>query len=275
MSEPRTPQQLREHYEIERELANRLRAASKQERRGLYSALYDELFRRVPHHPQLTGKSSPDDRARDVALQMAFLKPLLTKESTFLEVGPGDCSLSFAAAQYVRQVYAVDVSDEITKATTTPGNFQLILSDGCSIAVPGNSVDVAYSYQLMEHLHPDDAFEQLRNIYNALTPGGSYVCITPNRLTGPHDVSRYFDRTATGFHLREYGVSELTTLFGNAGFSNVRVYAGCRGIYKRFPAALMRACERLLSAMPFALRNPIAHSLPFRVLLNCNVVAIK
>jgi hypothetical protein len=31
----------------------------------------------------------------------------------------------------------------------------------------------------MEHLHPEDAFEQLRNIIRALAPGGRYVCITP------------------------------------------------------------------------------------------------
>ncbi len=52
MSEPRSPEQIREHYEIEKELANRLRKASKPERRALYSALYDELYRRVPLHPQ-------------------------------------------------------------------------------------------------------------------------------------------------------------------------------------------------------------------------------
>lgn len=53
------PEQIREYYEIEKELANRLRYASKQERRYLYSSLYDELYRRVPLHPQLTRKLSP------------------------------------------------------------------------------------------------------------------------------------------------------------------------------------------------------------------------
>jgi hypothetical protein len=40
-----TPDQRRAHYEIERELASRLRSAAKEERRTLYSSLYDELFR--------------------------------------------------------------------------------------------------------------------------------------------------------------------------------------------------------------------------------------
>ena len=50
----RTPEQLRHHYEVERELADRLRSASREERKQLYAGVYDELFRRVPDHPQLT-----------------------------------------------------------------------------------------------------------------------------------------------------------------------------------------------------------------------------
>jgi predicted SAM-dependent methyltransferase len=41
--------------------------------------------------------------------------------------------------------------------------------------VRAESVDLAYSNQLMEHLHPDDASEQLANVYRALKPGGVTV----------------------------------------------------------------------------------------------------
>jgi predicted SAM-dependent methyltransferase len=67
----------------------------------------------------------------------------------------------------------------------------------------------------MEHLHPDDAFEQLKQIYTALTPGGLYICTTPNRLTGPHDVSKYFDETAAGF--RALNHASDPTVFGVGG----------------------------------------------------------
>ena len=43
-----TPEQLKEHYMIEKELAKKLKNSSKKERRYLYSSLYDELFRKVP-----------------------------------------------------------------------------------------------------------------------------------------------------------------------------------------------------------------------------------
>ena len=73
----------------------------------------------------------------------------------------------------------------------------------------------------MEHLHPDDAIVQLTNIKNALTNGGKYICITPNRINGPHDISRYFDKEASGFHLKEYTFTDLNKIFKNIGFSTV------------------------------------------------------
>ena len=161
VSDPRTPAQLHAHYTIERELADKLRSASRQERRHLYSAVYDELYRRVPTHPLLTRKLSHAQVQDAVNQQIAFLGRFIHDTTTFLEIGAGDCALSIALAPMCRQVYAIDVSDEITKAAAEPANFQLILSDGCSIPVAPASVNVAYSNQLMEHLHPSDALEQL------------------------------------------------------------------------------------------------------------------
>ncbi len=271
----RTPGQIREHYEIERELANRLRSASKEERHYLYSFLYDELHRRVPHLPQLTRKSSPIETNRAVVAQMKFLKVFLNKDATFLEVGPGDCTLSFEVSKYVKQVYAIDICDTISRSAITPENFSLILSNGGSIPIPDNSVNVAYSNQLMEHLHPDDALDQLRNIYRTLIPGGLYICITPNRLNGPHDISKHFDEIATGLHLKEYTNSELSSLFRDAGFSKIRAYAGTKGKYTSFSLVLPILCEKLLYMLPYALRKQISHSWPIKALLGIRLVGIK
>jgi hypothetical protein len=275
LSDNRTPTQIREHYEIEKELANKLRNASKQERRFLYTSLYDELFQRVPLHPQLRLKKSPLESEKWVESQMMFLKSFLTKDTTFMEIGPGDCALSLEVAKSVKQVFAIDVSSEISKSLITKDNFKLILSDGSNIALPNNSIDIAYSNQLMEHLHPDDAFEQLQNIFNALVSGGSYICCTPNRLGGPYDVSRYFDKVATGFHLKEYTISELSTLFRKVRFSKFKIYIGANGFYLIFPTRLIILFENLLSLLPSAIRSSIARNLPFRLLLNGRCVGIK
>jgi SAM-dependent methyltransferase len=271
----RTMEQIREHYEIEKELANRLRNASRQERRYLYSSLYDELFKRVPHHPMLTRKYSSKQKELHVSPQMKLIKPFLDKDATFLELGPGDCALSFEVAKFVRQVYAVDVSGEITKSAARPPNFLLILSDGTSVPLPPNSVDVAYSSALMEHLHPDDAYEQLENIYHSLIPGGVYICTTPNRLRGPRDISVHFDKVATGFHLKEYTVLELSSIFRKVGFSRVRVYVGAKWKYISLPVSPIVWLETLLNKLPFVLKRNIAQSRALSRFLGINLIGIK
>jgi SAM-dependent methyltransferase len=272
--ETRTGQQLREHYLIERELADRLRSAPRSERGALYSELYDELFRRVPHHPMLHAGDLPQ-REHQIARPLGLVRRFLTSKSVFMEIGAGDCALAIRAASLAKQVYAIDVSEEITRSVAPPGNFRLILSDGCSIPVPEGGIDVAFSNQLMEHLHPEDAGEQLRNIYRSLAPGGTYVCITPNRMYGPHDISAYFDEIATGFHLREYTARDIRKLFVDAGFAEVRFYAGARGRFLRCPYWAIAALESALGALPCSLTKRLAHSPPMRAVLGLYVAAIK
>lgn len=273
--EPRTAEELFEDYSTEKELAARLRAAPAAERARLYSSLYDEMYCRTPRHPQLRQKASATETAAAVARQMGLLRPFLGANSVFLEVGPGDCALSFAVASVVQQVYAVDVSAAITAGAVAPPNFRLILSDGVSIPVPPGSVDVAYSNQLMEHLHPDDAVAQLDGIARALRSGGLYLCVTPNRVSGPHDISKYFDVVATGFHLKEYTFVELRALLRAAGFAAVTPYVGAGGVHLLYPGFLVRACEVFLGALPAPLRRRFAPSLPSRLVLGLRVVARK
>src|SRR5262245_57396659 len=150
----RTSAQLREHYLVEKELSLRLRDSTRAQRRALYSALYDELFQRVPHHPMLQLKKDPEATRRAVMSQFRLIGRFLRPDTCFLEIGPGDCSLSFAVAPRVRRVYAVDVSEVISSAAIRPANCEVILSDGINISVPQGTATVAFSSQLMEHLHP-------------------------------------------------------------------------------------------------------------------------
>jgi SAM-dependent methyltransferase len=270
----RTREQLYEHYLIECELADRLRHAPRSQRPGLYCEVYDELFRRVRHHPQLHDVNRAP-RQREIDGLLALLRGFLTSSTVLMEVGAGDCELAIRAAAIVKQVYAVDVSEQITRRVSCPANFRLVLSDGCSIPVPEGGIDVAVSNQLMEHLHPDDAREQLRNIYRSLAPGGVYMCITPNRVYGPHDISMHFDEVATGFHLLEYSARDLRQLFGSAGFTEMRFYAGARGIFLRVPFLLIALVEAILGAVPRRHGKRIAETAPLRALLGLRVAAMK
>lgn len=271
----RTPDEIRAHYEIEKRLAHRLRFSTSEERQTLYTSLYDELFKSVPTHPQLTIKSSTEESAGKVAYEMRHLHSFLNEGTTFLEIGPGDCALSFEVTKLVKTVYAIDVSEEITKDLFHPPNFKLILSDGASIPVPAGTVDVAYSNQLMEHLHPDDALKQLHNIHNALAPKGIYMCLTPNRLNGPHDISSDFDTVATGFHLKEYTVTELYHLFQTAGFSKMRIFVPLKNIRIFLPVFPARLCEKMLNVLPYPLRKSLASVWPVAKLLGISMVGTK
>jgi SAM-dependent methyltransferase len=273
--ETRSRERIRYHYEIERNLARQLRDAPKASRGELYSALYDELFKSVPDHPQLRRKASPSLSRLEVRRKMALVGRFLQPQSRYLEVGPGDCAFAFAAAERVREATAVDVSAEIAHQAVAPSNFKLVISDGCSIPVPPESITVAYSNQLMEHLHPDDAQQQVHNLYRALAPGGVYICITPNRVSGPHDVSHYFDKVATGFHLREYTYAELIQLFRRVGFKRFRGYFGGQGFYVRLPLPLLLASEAVLHRLPWPIRKKLTRSPPGRALLGINLVAFK
>lgn len=273
MSDQRSDAAVRQHYEIERELADRLRNAPAGVRAQLYHEVYDELFRRVPDHPQLALAADPAESTRRVGHKLALLDRFVSDETTLVEVGAGDCALTVAVAPLVRRVIAVDVSDALVDRAVLPANVEFVLSDGTDIPVDPECADVAYSNQLMEHLHPDDAVAQVASIAGALRSGGRYVCITPSRLSGPHDVSRGFDLVATGLHLHEYSLAELTGVFADAGLEIEQCYAGGRGHYGRMPVGLARLVERAVGALPPNLRRRVGGTAPGKALLGLNLVA--
>lgn len=262
---------LEHHYEVELRLAERLRGAAPGERASTYQAVYDELFRSVPDHPQLA--VDPAARARSVAGRLRFVRRFCGPTSTLLEIGAGDCAFARAAAPAVARVHAVDVSEEIVRLSGLPANVEVHLVHGVRLPIADASVQVAFSDQLMEHFAADDARTHLAEVRRVLGPGGVYVCITPNRTTGPHDISALHDDVARGFHLREYDSAELASLVRAAGFDAVRFYAGGAGHYGEVPTALLGRLERLVGALPPHARRRLGGSLPAYVLLGLNAVA--
>jgi SAM-dependent methyltransferase len=273
--ESRPPERLRAHYLVERRLADRIRESkSAEERRAIFATMYEELFSQVPDHPRIAARNaSTESRERDIGWNLAQLKPYLFDGCTFLEVGAGDCALAAGVAARARQVYAVDISRQAQG--TLPANVSFVQTDGQSIDVAPGSVDLAFSDQLMEHLHPEDAIAQLRNIHRALKPGGVYVCVTPNRAYGPSDISAFFDDEARGFHLKEYTLREMRAVFAEAGFPRTHVYVGARGWFMRAPAFLVQALEDAMAGLPPKLRRRLGDMKVFRALLGLRVAGVK
>jgi SAM-dependent methyltransferase len=83
------------------------------------------------------------------------------------------------------------------------------------------SFDVVFSQQVLEHLHPDDVPRHFAEAMRVLKLGGVLAVETPNRRTGPQDISRGFARVAEGLHIKEWSVHELIREFRQAGFIRI------------------------------------------------------
>jgi len=271
--EVRPPDRLRAHYEIERELAERLRASQPEERGSLYGEVYTELFARLPDHPQ--HKADPEKRRRNTAIQVAFLRPLLPPDAVFLEVGCGDAAVTQAVAAHVQEAVGIDVTGTLIDHAAAPANFRFVRTDGTNLPLADGMADLVYSNQLMEHLHPDDARQQLQEVIRVLRPGGRYVCSTPNRLTGPHDISCYFDHEPRGFHLREYDHASLAQIFRNAGFRSARAVVAVKGRRIALPIGPVSFVERLLTGLPRQMRTWLTSLTPVRNMAGIMLIGQK
>lgn len=269
----RSAERLLAHYMLERRLAERLLGASRTERANLYTEVYSELFDTLHDHPQhAAGQSSTgqSSKSREIQLNLNYLRDVMTPESVFLEIGCGDAKMSYAVAGLLRHAYGLDVTDALINFSHAPSNFSFLKTAGTNIDLQDDSVDIAYSNQLLEHLHPDDAERQVREVVRVLRHGGTYWCRTPNRVTGPHDVSRYFGYIATGFHLLEYDYASLRELFMRAGFRKVRFFVTARGRKAALPYWVARNVEIFLNYFPKMAANNMS-----KRLMELNAIGVK
>lgn len=257
----RSPDRLRHHYEVEKELAARLRQSTREERTTLFATLYGELFERVPDHPRLTRRDTPEDSRRKVASQMRLLAPFLKPETVLLEFAPGDCRLAAAAAAKVNKVVGVDISDQRSASEQSPPNLELVVYDGYHLQVPEASVDVCFSYQFLEHLHPEDVDPHFQMARRVLKSGGVYVFDTPHRYTGPHDISAHFTDRLECFHFQEWTHREMRKLLKRHGFSTAWVFRFGQPQKSIWVNALVDGLELVLSPLPHKLRRSLCQRL--------------
>jgi len=270
--EERSRESLTIHYLLEARLAKKLAGSSRAERFSLYSEVYRELFAGVPDHPQ--HRAHRASRVGEIERQAGALCAQLGASDVYVEIGCGDAALTKAVASRVAAAIGVDVTAELV-ASGGPAAFRFLLSDGITLELPDCSADLVFSNQLMEHLHVDDAQDQLREIYRVLKPGGRYICCTPNRLSGPHDISVYFSHVPTGFHLREYDHRSLGALFRASGFKRVQAMVSAKGRRFTVPLAVAGAAETLLEIVPVRVRNQGATGRITSALLGMTLVGWK
>ena len=247
----RTYEQLLNHYLVEKKLADKLKASNRESRKEIYSSMYDELFQKVPDHPRLTCRDSLEQSAYWNKVKYSLVRRHVRGDTVFLEFAPGDCQFAYKIADTVREVFAVDISDQRSHREQVPDNFKLIVYDGYNLPeIKLNSIDIVFSFQLIEHLHHEDAGSHFELVQKILKPGGKYVFQTPHALSGPYDVSKYFSEIAEGFHLKEWTYREMKALVLKSGFSSFLPRLSTAGIDIAMPFSYFSGLEKLLEQYP-------------------------
>ena len=254
----RTLEQLRNHYDVERAIALRLKSADREQRTRIFGSMYTELFAKVPDHPRLTRRADETLTITQNQIKMRLLRRFLAADKTVLEFGSGDCRFAYELCRNVKRVYGVDISDQRDPRDPLPPNFDLLVYDGYDLPLEDQSVDVVFSDQLIEHFHPDDTRLHFETVRRILRSGGTYVFRTPNALSGPHDVSMYFSDEAQGFHLKEWTYTELSQLLYETGYRDLHGYVYVKGRPLGVPMGLIFLTERLCARLPKGLQRSLA-----------------
>lgn len=269
----RSLERLRHHYEVEKELAARLRSSTREERPALFKELYNELFERVPDHPRLTRQESEAGNKRRVQNQLNLLQNFLKPGHTLVEFAPGDGRLAAAAAELVGlngRVIGVDISDQRAGGLTVSANFDLVVYDGYNLNLPEGVADVVFSYQFLEHLHPEDINLHFELANRLLKPGGWYVLSTPHRYSGPHDIARHFGRELVCFHFQEWTYGSMERTVRAAGFAELVAVKEGKPLHGPLGWA-WRSAEAAAGLMPESLQSALAN----RFFLNVTAAARK
>ena len=202
---------------------------------------------------------------------MRLLGASLRTGDTLVEFASGDGWLSNAAAAVAAEVISIDISDQRDLSEPPPGNVRHVVYDGYHLDLPEACADVVFSYQFLEHLHPDDVEPHFQMVRRLLKPGGRYVFDTPHRYTGPHDISREFSTTLNCFHFQEWTHREMRQRLRRLGFHPAWVVRFGRVWKGWLPNAVVDLLELLLLPVPHRLRRRLCG----RLLPSVAMVAVK
>jgi len=222
--------------------------------KSLFPVMYDELFTKISHHPRNKARKSFDEIRASNKKKLQLVKEHLNDSVVFVEFGPGRCDFAFEVCKYVKTVYAVDISDQRLEKLRIPLNFKLIIYDGFNLDTESNSVDVAFSDQFIEHLHPEDIQDHFLLVKRILRQGGFYILRTPHAFFGPHDISKYFSDEPQGFHLKEWTYSEVEEILKRVSFASWagfwRINSKLNKKYARIPFCYFKTVEATLRGLP-------------------------
>jgi 2-polyprenyl-3-methyl-5-hydroxy-6-metoxy-1,4-benzoquinol methylase len=166
-----------------------------------------------------------------------FLPPVLKfagqlqPRTRVLDVG---CGNGFTCGEFLRrgcQVVGIDLSCqgiEIARRTYPSGRFEVMPADAHLLAnLNENPFDLVVSTEVVEHLYAPR--EYIRGCFQALKPGGRFICTTPYHSylkNLPIALAGKWDSHANplwdGGHIKLWSRKTLSRLLEEAGFQNLQ-----------------------------------------------------
>lgn len=223
--------------ELEFEYAAELRSVDAAAREDLYGEAYSSV---AAHR---TFKSiAPEDRTAGTSqLLVQQLRRFIAPSDEVLEIGCGRGYTCMKLAPHVASIIGTEVSEPsirearalLVEHGLTNASILNVSATHLLSAFPEKKFDTAVSIEVIEHLHADDAQEHLRQIFFMLKPGGKYILTMPNRLNGPHDITREeypSEKKALGFHLNESTYTDMIRVMSAIGFSSFYSFRSLRSI---------------------------------------------
>lgn len=122
--------------------------------------------------------------------------------------GYGSKMMSDAGASLVE---GVDIDDRtISYAQENYSNSRIIYSTGDIVSYNKlEQFDTIVCFETIEHVK--DYRVALRNLYNALVPGGKLIISSPNRSITSPDAKSLNDKLSNDFHTQEFSLSEMVS----------------------------------------------------------------
>lgn len=213
----------KKEFEIRKKYHRRILAEDRaEEREKLYEEAYARLYK-------FNEKYYPKQEKFGYMDKLIYCYKNIIENRIAVDYGCGYGYSTIDLAKFARKVYGIESNNHIIeKAKHIHNKYRNVTfckSKGFKIPLPNESVDVVYSNDFIEHLHPDDLIMHLKEVLRLLSPEGCYICITPNRKYGPFDITEAFLPRGSGpqgMHLREYSYKELFRIFRNIGFGKIQ-----------------------------------------------------
>src|SRR4051812_14945031 len=115
-------------------------------------------------------------RARTASNSAAYLLPHLRPADRLLDVGSGPGTITADLARLVREVVAIEATEEAAELTRAEldrqgiGNAEVRVGDVHALDLPDDGIDVAHAHQVLQHV--SDPVRALREMARVTRPGG-------------------------------------------------------------------------------------------------------